>query len=197
MRSRITGAGRAVHDQDDRASGAGLPSAALPGDALAALLRRPFGRRRGPGDGHDEPLRREADSQLPQARSGDLQEHHGGEEVMIERHYDEDALVTMLDARVIDSDPHLAACGECAERLEDFRMVTAALRDAATWDQREVTTAPNPNTIATLRAFADTMAAEDAAAEGYLAELLAGPRETWMANLTAHPEWRTAGVVRG
>lgn len=115
----------------------------------------------------------------------------------VERHYDEDALVTMLDAGVMDSDPHLAACGECAERLEDFRMVTAALRDAATWDQREVTTAPNANTIATLRAFADTMAAEDAAAQGYLAELLAGPRETWMANLAAHPEWRTAGMVRG
>lgn len=116
---------------------------------------------------------------------------------MVERHYDEDALVTMLGAPVAASDPHLAECGECAERLEDFRMVTAALRDAATWDQREVSAAPNPNTIATLRAFADTMAAEDAAAEGYLTELLAGPRETWMANLAAHPEWRTAGVVRG
>ncbi len=116
---------------------------------------------------------------------------------MVERHYDEDALVTMLGAPVMDSDPHLAACGECAERLEDFRMVTTALRDAATWNQREVSTAPNPNTIATLRAFADTMAAEDAAAQGYLAELLAGPRETWMANLAAHPQWRTAGVVRG
>lgn len=116
---------------------------------------------------------------------------------MVERHYDEDALVTMLDTRAIHSDPHLAACGECSERLHDFRLVTSALRDAATWDQREVDTRPNPNTIATLRAFADTMAAEDTAAEAYLADLLAGPRETWMAKLDAHPEYRTAGVVRG
>ena len=116
---------------------------------------------------------------------------------MVERHYDEDVLVTMLDARIIESDPHLAVCGECSERLEDFRMVTEALRDTATWDLREDPAPnPNPNTIATLRAFADTMAAEDAAAATYLTELLAGPRETWIGNLHAHPEWRTAGVVR-
>lgn len=116
--------------------------------------------------------------------------------MIAERHYDEDALVTMLDARALESDAHLATCGECAERLEDFRLVTECLRDAATWDQREVASAPNANTIATLRALADTMAAEDAAARGHLTELLAGPREMWMAKLSAHPEWRTAGMVR-
>ena len=115
---------------------------------------------------------------------------------MVERHYEEDTLVTMLEARVIQSDPHLAACNQCVERVEDFRLVIGALRDPATWDQREINAEPNRNTIATLRAFADTMAAEDAAAETYLAELLAGPRQTWMANLNAHPEWRTAGLVR-
>jgi tetratricopeptide (TPR) repeat protein len=116
--------------------------------------------------------------------------------VIVERHYDEDALVTMLDARVLEADAHLANCSECAERLEDFRMVTETLRDAATWDQRSVNTAPDENTIATLRAFADNMAAEDAAAASHVSDLLAGERGTWMAKLNFHPEWRTAGMVR-
>jgi tetratricopeptide (TPR) repeat protein len=116
--------------------------------------------------------------------------------MIVERHYDEDSLVAILDARILESDAHLASCAECAERLEDFRFVTEALRDAATWDQREVNAAPNSNTIATLRAFADTMAAEDAAAARWLEDLLAGERETWMAKLNAHPEWRTAGMLR-
>ena len=116
--------------------------------------------------------------------------------MIIERHYDEDALVTMLDARVLEYDAHLANCRECAERLEDFRLVTEALGDGATWDQREINTAPNENTIATLRSFADTIAAEDAVAERFISDLLEGSRDTWMANLNAHPEWRTPGMVR-
>lgn len=116
---------------------------------------------------------------------------------MIERHYDDDALLTMLaSAAGTATDPHLRSCGECTEKLDTFRIVTETLRDAATWDKREVNEAPNPNTIATLRAFADTMAAEDSAAEAFLADLLAGPRETWMATLAAHPEYRTPGTVR-
>jgi tetratricopeptide (TPR) repeat protein len=115
---------------------------------------------------------------------------------MIERHYDDEALVTMLDAGAHASDPHLGACGECSEKLDSFRLVVDALHDAATWDKRDLSDAPNPRTIATLRSFADTMAAEDSAAEAYLADLLAGPREGWMTKLRAHPEYRTAGTVR-
>lgn len=115
---------------------------------------------------------------------------------MIERHFDEEALVTMLDAGAPAPDPHLDSCGECTEKLHSFRLVTGALRDAATWDKREYDLSPNPNTIATLRAFATNMAAEDAAAEAFVADLLAGARETWMGKLAAHPEYRTAGVVR-
>jgi tetratricopeptide (TPR) repeat protein len=116
--------------------------------------------------------------------------------MMIERHYDDEALVTMLATGAGTADAHLTACGECTEKLDTFRLVTSALHDAATWDKREINEAPNPNTIATLRAFADSMSAEDTAAEAFLASLLAGPRESWMATLTAHPEYRTPGTVR-
>lgn len=115
---------------------------------------------------------------------------------MIERHYDDEALVTMLDSGAGAPDPHLSACGECTDKLQSFRHVTGALHDAATWDKREVSSAPNPHTIATLRAFANGMASEDSAAEAYLADLLAGPRDGWMRRLRAHPEYRTAGTVR-
>ena len=115
---------------------------------------------------------------------------------MIERHYDEEALVTMLDVAAPTPDPHLENCGECAGKLDSFHLVTGALRDAATWDTKAVDERPNLDTIATLRAFATNMAAEDSAADAYLADLLAGSRETWKAKLAGHPEYRTAGVVR-
>ena len=115
---------------------------------------------------------------------------------MIERHYDEEALVTMIGAGAPATDPHLHSCGECTGKLESFRLVTGALRDAATWDKRELDLGPNPNTVATLRAFASNIATEDAAAEAFVADLLAGGREGWMAKLAMHPEYRTAGTVR-
>ena len=116
--------------------------------------------------------------------------------MMTERHYDDEALVTMLAAGADSSDAHLGTCTECTEKVVSFRSVTGALRDAATWDKRRVDETPNPNTIATLRAFATTMAAEDTAAEAFLASLLAGPRESWLPALAAHPEYRTPGTVR-
>lgn len=115
---------------------------------------------------------------------------------MIERHYDEEALVTMLDSGANASDPHLGSCARCSEAFDSYRLVTATLRDAAMWDKRVIDETPNPNTIATLRAFAANMAAQDSAAEAFLADLLAGPRETWTATLAAHPEQRTPGTVR-
>lgn len=116
--------------------------------------------------------------------------------MMTERHYDDEALVTMLAAGADASDAHLGTCTECTEKVVTFRCVTDALRDGATWDKRLLNDSPNLNTIATLRAFADTMAGEDTAAERFLAELLAGPRESWMPTLDAHPEYRTPGTVR-
>lgn len=115
---------------------------------------------------------------------------------MTVRHYDDDALVTMLASGTVAADAHLAACGECSGKVESFRFVTEALHDTATWGKRDAADAPNTSTIATLRAFATNMAAEDSAADAFLTTLLAGPRETWMATLAAHPEFRTAGTVR-
>jgi hypothetical protein len=114
----------------------------------------------------------------------------------VERHYDDEALLAYLEKPPIGSDAHLSSCPACSEKLDTFRTITEVLHEHDVWDSAEVRLDPVPGTIANLRAFADRMAFEDAAADSILPELLAGPREDWMPRLMAHPEWRTAGVVR-
>ena len=116
--------------------------------------------------------------------------------MMVERHYDDEALIAILEADRVRSDAHLPECTVCNEKLESFRLISGALTDNDVWDTRELRLDPVPSTIATLRAFADRMSAEDTEAARILPELLAGSREEWMPRLRAHPEWRTAGVVR-
>jgi tetratricopeptide (TPR) repeat protein len=116
---------------------------------------------------------------------------------MIERHYDDEALISLIESQRATSDAHLTGCESCNEKLESFQMIAEALHDADVWDTRPLRTEAVPATIATLRAFADRTADEDTAAVAILAELLAGTREEWMPRLAEHPQWRTAGVVRG
>jgi tetratricopeptide (TPR) repeat protein len=116
--------------------------------------------------------------------------------MMVERHYDDEALIAILEADRTRSDAHLPSCTVCNEKLESFRTISGALGDNAVWDTRELRLDPVPSTIASLRAFADRMSAEDSEAARILPELLAGSREQWMPRLRRHPEWRTAGMVR-
>lgn len=115
---------------------------------------------------------------------------------MIERHYDDEALIALIENGRADADPHLPGCPPCSAKIESFRLITEALCDQEVWDTRAVALEPVPGTIAHLRAFADRMSDEDTRAEAILQELLAGSREEWMPRLQEHPEWRTAGVVR-
>jgi tetratricopeptide (TPR) repeat protein len=114
---------------------------------------------------------------------------------MIERHYDDEALISLIETNRAAADAHIPSCEPCSEKIESFRMIADALCDREAWD-REVRSVPVPATIANLRAFADRMTDEDTRAETILQALLAGSREEWMPRLQQHPEWRTAGVVR-
>ena len=119
--------------------------------------------------------------------------------MMIEKHYSDETLIAFLeqgDPASMDRDPHLASCGACGETLSLLRSMSAELQEESVWDLQELSETPNPNTIAYLRDVAAQMADEDAAAEHYVRQLLAGSRDSWAARLTQHPEWRTAGVVR-
>jgi tetratricopeptide (TPR) repeat protein len=117
--------------------------------------------------------------------------------MMIERHYDDEALIALIENNRAFTDAHIPLCDPCSDKVESFRMIAEALGDADVWDTRELRTEAVPATIATLRSFADRMVDEDARAAVILPELLAGSREEWMPRLIAHPEWRMAGVVRG
>lgn len=116
-----------------------------------------------------------------------------------EVHYSDETLIAMLEARdeeAIKRNQHLASCNTCRDSLEQYRAIVNTLGCEAAWDYRELKSDPDPETVANLRAFATSMEREDEDAETYVAALLEGARETWMPRLRAHPEWRTAGVVR-
>jgi tetratricopeptide (TPR) repeat protein len=118
--------------------------------------------------------------------------------MMIEQHYDEEVLAGFL-AEPIDSaarDKHLAGCSLCKRTLESIRDTAGLLKQGEVWERQSFSSTPRPETLAFLRGVQKTMAGEDAAAEIYVKQLLAGSRDTWASRLAEHPEWRTAGLVR-
>lgn len=114
---------------------------------------------------------------------------------MMERHYDDDLLIGLLDAPVPADDPHLKSCRRCAETLHAYRAVADCLGEEAVWDLRELREEPDPQTVARLRAVAERIAREDADAERRVAGMRAMPRGRWR-SLAGDPLFRTAGVVR-
>jgi len=118
--------------------------------------------------------------------------------MMTEPHYDEEVLIALLEEgdETLRRDPHIAACATCSKTLASVREIADCLKSPDVWDATEISPEPNANVGAFLdRAQAD-MHTEDAAAEEWTRELLAQPREAWTPTLHAHPEWRTAGMVR-
>ena len=116
--------------------------------------------------------------------------------MMNQRHYDDEALIALMESNRDGSDAHLPSCGTCSEKLDSVKLVAGALKDEAVWDTRPLSEEPVRSTIANLRAFAGRMAGEDAQAGIYVRELLDGPRASWKQKLESHPEYRTAGMVR-
>ncbi|HEX3069679.1 MAG TPA: tetratricopeptide repeat protein [Thermoanaerobaculia bacterium] len=118
--------------------------------------------------------------------------------MMVEQHYDEEVLAGFL-SEPIDAaarDKHLDTCSLCKGTLQSIRDTTVLLKKPEIWDRKRFSTTAKPETLAFLRNVQQTMAAEEAAACVHVALLLAGDRESWAARLAAHPEWRTAGLVR-
>jgi len=118
--------------------------------------------------------------------------------MMAEPHYDEEVLIAMLEEgdESLDRDTHIASCKTCSKTLASVREIAECLKSPDVWDATEISPDPNTNVLAFLERTQSDMRTEDAAAEGWLRELLALPREAWAPTLHAHPEWRTAGMVR-
>ena len=118
--------------------------------------------------------------------------------MMAEPHYDEEALIALLEAgdETLHRDPHLSACTACRKTLASVREIADCLKSPDVWDTTEISPEPNTNVLAFLDRAQKEMRTEDAAAEEFVRTLLAQPREAWAPTLHAHPEWRTAGMVR-
>jgi tetratricopeptide (TPR) repeat protein len=118
--------------------------------------------------------------------------------MMTEPHYDEEVLIALLEEGddALGRDPHIAACATCTTTLASVREIADCLKSPGVWDATEISETPNANVLATLRNAQGGMRSEDAAAEEWLRQLIAKPRESWTPTLHAHPEWRTAGMVR-
>lgn len=117
--------------------------------------------------------------------------------MILEQHYDDEVLIGFLgDEPAARRDPHLSHCRPCAETLHTLRSMSDVLVEEAVWDDRELDETPRVETMEFLRAKQREVGAETAEAAPRLKELLAQPRESWAATIQAHPEWRTAGMVR-
>jgi len=118
--------------------------------------------------------------------------------MMTESHYDEEVLIALLESgdETLRRDPHLAACTTCSKTLASVREIADCLKSPEVWDTTEISAEPNANVLAFLQDAQRGMRSEDTAAEGFVHALLAEPREAWAPTLLAHPEWRTAGMVR-
>lgn len=114
----------------------------------------------------------------------------------VERHYDDEALIALMETNHDDADTHLLECPSCREKLQSARLVAASLTDASVWDNTPLSDEPSSSTIAMLRAFANRLADDGVHAEARVSHLLGEPVGTWRARLEAHPESWSEGLVR-
>jgi tetratricopeptide (TPR) repeat protein len=114
--------------------------------------------------------------------------------MMVERHYDEEALIAILHSG--EEDPHLKACTSCSDTLESYRIITETLREEEVWNVRDPHEAGAAKGAAALRAFVAAKEKEDAQARELVDELLTSPRQWWTATVINDERYQNAGVAR-
>ena len=119
--------------------------------------------------------------------------------MIVERHYDDEALIALLDGEGSSStgrDPHLAICRGCSDTLSSLRSVADVLGDHRVWDLRDLPQEGVPSTIASLRSFATAMAADESQADVLVKELLGKIRSSWLPIVERDARFRTEAVAR-
>ncbi|HEY3052489.1 MAG TPA: tetratricopeptide repeat protein [Thermoanaerobaculia bacterium] len=114
--------------------------------------------------------------------------------MMVERHYDEEALIAILHSG--EEDPHLKACTTCSDTLESYRTITGTLREEEVWNVRDPHEAGAARGAAALRAFVASKEKEDVQARELVDELLTSPRQWWTATVINDERYQNAGVAR-
>ncbi|HSP17571.1 MAG TPA: hypothetical protein VLV78_22695 [Thermoanaerobaculia bacterium] len=116
--------------------------------------------------------------------------------MMLERHYDDEALIAMLHADDAERDAHLMDCKTCAETLRSYRAIAEVLGEQAVWDLREPSEEGAARGAASLRALAGEMESEDVRAESLVGAMLKFPRQWWTSTVISDERYQMAGVVR-
>lgn len=119
--------------------------------------------------------------------------------MIVERHYDDEALIELLGGEGSSStgrDPHLAICRGCSDTLSSLRSVADVLGDHRVWDLRDLPQEGVPSTIASLRSFATAMAADESQAGVLVKDLLGKIRSSWLPIVEREARFRTEAVAR-
>ena len=119
--------------------------------------------------------------------------------MMLERHYDEEALISLLHSgeAATNRDPHLTVCSTCSDMLESYRAISEVLGDKAVWELHETTNdAATVRGVKSLREFLAEMENEDRSALRLVDELMKQPRQWWRATVERDERYHSAGVMR-
>ncbi|MGZ8829540.1 MAG: tetratricopeptide repeat protein [Thermoanaerobaculia bacterium] len=118
--------------------------------------------------------------------------------MMLQRHYDDEALIAILHSgeEAVSHDTHLAGCDSCAQSLESYRVIAEILGDKVVWDLHEAHQDEAAKGAAALRSFAASMESEDERAAILVEELLSSRRQWWVATVARDERYHDAGVVR-
>src|SRR5438105_11795604 len=101
-----------------------------------------------------------------------------------ERHYDDEALITLAcaDAATTAKDLHLRTCRPCADAFLAFRNITTSMKETAVWSAPLKHREPSEE-------FAERLRREQA--EDWVRQLTGVGREAWERRLAARPNWNT------
>jgi tetratricopeptide (TPR) repeat protein len=116
--------------------------------------------------------------------------------MILERHYDDEALIAMLHADNAASDEHLSACAACTETFESYRAIAGVLGEEAVWDLREPSEDGSSRTIAALRAAATHIESDEVHADHLIEEMTKLPRQWWTSTVLSDERYQTTAVAR-
>lgn len=117
--------------------------------------------------------------------------------MILERHYDEEALIAILNSDGGGSrDPHLAGCARCTEQFEAYQAMAEVLGHDEVWNLSDNFDQGADRGAAAIRKFANEMESDEGEAKQLVDELLKLPRQWWLARIERDERYGTSAVLR-